>query len=130
MGNDTVLHVTIGLIAAAAAGVFTAGGFYIYVQMSLKHIEERIREGHALLEERAKDVHRQLDQKIDKNFETQEKRIEENKRELLADLAGIGGKVSFNERTAARRHLNTLAAVIIAAPTIKEHDISVLMKES
>lgn len=118
MGQDTVLHITIGLIVAIMTGVFTAGGAYIYVQMAIKQLQKD-----------AEETHLRLDKKMDKNFETLDTLIDENKKELLSDLAGIGGKISRVEATGSRRHINTMAAILIAAPQCKEHDIALLMKE-
>ena len=65
ISQDTALHIILTVGAAAITGLFTAGGFYIYVRMSITHLEEWGKENHQL-----------LDKKIDKNFETQDHKIE------------------------------------------------------
>jgi hypothetical protein len=118
MGSETVVRLTIGLICLAAGGFFTAGGFYIYVKMSITHLEEW-----------GRDNHKTLDLKIDKNYESLEKKVDELRRDVMGDLSGIGSKVSRHQDLTAKRHINTLAAVLIAAPTAKEKEISELMRE-
>lgn len=130
MGNDTVLHVTIGLIVAAGTGVFTAGGFYIYMQMSIKQLQKDAAASHALLAARCEENYLRLDKKIDKNFETLDLLIDENKKELLTDLGGIGGKVSRTQEYVMRRFNNMGTALLIAASPAKEHDVAMLMKEN
>jgi len=118
VGNDTVIHVTIGLAVAALTGVFTAGCFYIYVQLMLKRLEER-----------AIEHHQNLDKKIDKNFETHEKYIGEVEKEIQKDLAGIGGKVAEIARMMYRQHNNISTAIMYAADSDKEKEVAVLLKE-
>jgi len=118
MDSDTAVHLMLTVGAAAVSGLFTAGGFYIYVRMSFAHLEETL-----------KDNHVDLNNKIDKNYETLESKIKENLQDTRNDLSGIGGKVAINERAAARRYHNLTAAVMLAAPADKENEVSSLLKE-
>ena len=118
MDSDTATHVILTLGGAIVTGLFTAGGFYIYVRMSITHLEEW-----------GKENHERLEAKMDKNFETLDKKIDDVHKELLDDLKGIGIKVGYNERNAARRYHNLTAAVMMAAPIAKENEVARLLKE-
>lgn len=130
MGNDTVTHITIGLLGAMAAGVFTAGGFYVYVQTMLKQLAKEAADNHRRLAEKCDENYIRLDKKVDKNFETLDALIDENKRELLGDLGGIGAKVSRTQEYFTKRVNNIGTALLIAASPAKEHDVAMLMKEN
>lgn len=116
--SDTWLHILIGFGAWAIGGVFTAGGFYIYVRMSLTHLEKWAHESHVRLEG-----------KIDKNYETLEARARETVDQLKMDLSGVGMKVSRVERENHRRYHNFSVAMMLAVPEVKEKQVSKLMKE-
>ena len=116
--NDTFLHVVLAVGTGLISAVFTAGVIYTWVKMSIGHLEES-----------ANRIHRDLDDKINKNFETQDERIKENEMSCKADLGGIGGKVSRNERDALRRYHNLTTAMMLAVPPDKESQVSGLLKE-
>lgn len=116
--NDYWTHVVIAFVAWSVGGVFTAGGFYIYVRMSITHLERQ-----------ANEIQDRLNSKIDKNFDTQDNKTEAYHKELLADLSGIGNKVTRAERDALRRHHNVTEAVLIAAPETKQPQIVGLLRE-
>lgn len=117
-GSDASTHLAIAILGWAFGGVFTAGGFYIYVRMSISNLEKWGQANHATLEA-----------KIDKNFETLEKKIDRNETSCKQDLSGIGGKVTHYERQASRRYHNMTAAVLLAAPPDMEKEIGILIKE-
>jgi hypothetical protein len=104
---DSVLHVALALTGAAFSGLFTAGGFYVYVRISLSHLETTARE----------------------NANRLEKKIDFNHGMLKSDLAGIGSKVAKNEMAANRRYHNLSLAIMHSCPTDKENEVSHLMKE-
>ena len=116
--QDTLIHIALGVGGAAISGLFTAGGFYIYVRMSISHLEAWGKENHEL-----------LDHKIDKNFETHEKKLDTVQERLLGDIKGIGGKLSYIDRQSGRRYHNLTTAVMLAAPANKENEVSSLLKE-
>jgi|SRR5882724_1465991 len=118
ISQDNVLHIVLTVGAAAITGLFTAGGFYIYVRMSITHLEEW-----------GKENHQQLEQKIDKNFETHDKKIDAVQKEVLGDIKGVGTKVAFIERQAFRRYINLSTALMLATPIAKEDEVSSLLKE-
>jgi hypothetical protein len=45
----TLLHITVALVGAAFSGLFTAGGFYVYVRISFAHMEKKIDRNHDTL---------------------------------------------------------------------------------
>src|SRR5215467_5775706 len=98
MDQDTATHVILTVGAAAVTGLFTAGGFYIYVRMSIAHLEEWGKENHT-----------DLNAKIDKNYETLDEKIKEHQDRAKADLSGIGNKVTNYERQSSRRYHNLTA---------------------
>lgn len=118
MTPDTWIHIILALGGALVSGIFTAGCFYIYVRMSINHLEAWGLENH-----------KNLEQKIDKNYETLEKKIETSQRELLEDIKGVGTKVSYLDRHSARRYHNLTTAMMLSAPPTKESQISGLLKE-
>lgn len=118
MDQDTLIHITLAVGGATVSGLFTAGGFYIYVRMSINHLEQW-----------GKDNHLSLDRKIDKNFETLDKKIDIVQRDTLGDIKGVGSKVQYIDRQGARRYHNLTTALMLAAPPTKESQISGLLKE-
>jgi len=86
--------------------------------MSIAHIEQWAQENH-----------KALDHKIDKNFETHEKKIDELQKELLGDIKGVGSKVQYIDRQAFRRYHNVSTALMLSAPIAKESEIAGLLKE-
>ncbi len=116
--NDTLLHIVLSVGTGLISAVFTAGVVYTWVKMSL-----------ARLEENAIRSHKDLDDKINKNFESQAERIKENETNCKLDLSGIGAKVGRNERDAARRYHNMATAMMLAVATEKESQVSGLLKE-
>lgn len=114
MSSDTYVHI----LLAVLSGVFSAGVVYTWVRLSITHLEER-----------ASAIHRDLNTKIDKNFETQQKALEENYEQLQGDLSGIGHKVSNNERQSARRYHNVSIALQYGVKSSKEKEISRLLRE-
>jgi hypothetical protein len=101
--NDSALHV----ILLLAGTLFSSGGFYVYVKMTLKHVEE----------------------KVNKNFHTLDVKIEANNGTCMRDLAGIGAKVARVERESLRRYHNTTMAVMLIADLKDEEKITNLMRE-
>ena len=122
------------------AFIFLAGGFYVWARMSIGYIRKEAEETTTRLVKDAKDIHDRLNQKIDKNFETLDAKIAENKRDAVRDLANIGNKVqvgltaienkaSAAEHVALLRHHNTVLAVTYIAPEDKEKDVISLLRE-
>src|SRR5215475_960206 len=118
MAQDTFVHVLLAVVSAALTGLVTAVGFMAWTRANFQRIEEW-----------GDERHKTLDEKMDKNFETLDNKILANERDFSEDLAGIGGKVNYNERVAARRYHNLTAAVMLAAPADKEDQIGQLLKE-
>lgn len=116
--NDTFLHVVLAVGTGIVSAVFTAGVIYTWVRMSISRQEENLAR-----------VEQTLHALIDKNFATQECKINENEKACKEDLSGIGGKVGRNERDAARRYHNLTTAMMLAVPPDKESQVSGLLKE-
>lgn len=112
--DDSTMHVLI----SAGSIIFTSGGFYIYVRMSLKNLEERQIEART-----------ELHAKVDKNYETLDAKIDKNQLTLLADVSGVGARLGRNERDAQRRYHNTSLALMLAVPPKDETKITHLLKE-
>lgn len=98
--------------------IFTAGGFYIYVRMSIRHIEEKQEQDRT-----------DANAKADKNFETLDCKIEKNHRDLLADISGVGAKVGRIERDGLRRYHNTSVAMMLTVAPKDEGKVAGLLKE-
>jgi len=96
MSEDTAVRLTLAIGGAALSGLITAVSFGVYTRFNFARLEE----------------------KIDKNFETQQK-----------NLNGIGSKVTANEKDAARRYHNLSMALMLAVPTEQEEKLTHLMKE-
>jgi hypothetical protein len=130
----------IAIAFSVGAIVFAAGGFYYYVPTELGRLRVELSRVEKAAEERGNERRVALDHKIDKNFETQEKKVEEKfttldgklkekEEKIVSQLSGIGTKVSKNEKDAARRYHNITEAVLIAAPAKLEKTIANLLKE-
>ena len=151
ISEDATTHLAIAILGWAFGGVFTAGGFYIYVRMSISNLEKWGQTNHTQLAEEIKEttdrtntqikettdrlnaemkeVTQRLNAKIDKNYETLDFKIDKNEASCKGDLSGIGGKVSRIDRDAARRHHNITQVLLLVSPQEKEEGVSKLLKE-
>ena len=112
--SDTLLAVGITVLSL----VFQAGGFYIYVRLTFKHLDESTRERAA-----------QLERKVDANFVTLEGKAIEIRDRFKSDLAGIGEKISRIGTLSARRYHNVGVALMLSTPAEHEKEVALLMKE-
>ena len=127
--NDTWLHIMLAGLGWTVGGVFTAGGFYIYVRMSINNLTEDIRDIQKRDEERARDVHDRLNGKVDRNYQALDEKMDMYHKEIMIDLAGIGSKAKMLEKDSWRRYHHTSLAIQQISPTEKEPGISHLLRE-
>lgn len=98
--------------------IFQAGGFYIYVRLTFKHLEETTRERT-----------NQLENKVDQNFITLEEKGRELRDRFKSDLAGIGEKISRIGIVSARRFHNIGVSLMLSTPAEHEKEVALLLKE-